>query len=133
MLSETDKLQQMRRAECTIVTDAVSSGVPLLLSHQALRRLGEMIDFASDKLRAVKKFRIDLVLAANGHLYIPLDIHGDRSSLRAVPAIMSDSDVNVEELSVELWVDNCAGDLAVETSPRRPIKNMHPHLPHLNK
>ena len=60
-----------------VVTDAVKSEIPLLLSKESMKKAGTKIDFVKDKIIIFGK-EISLQFTSSGHYSIPLhDYHKD--------------------------------------------------------
>ena len=57
--------------EVSIITDVVDSGIPLLLSKEAMKRAWTCLNFENDSVTMLKK-KIPLRCTSSGHYYIPI-------------------------------------------------------------
>ena len=65
-------LQQLLEKEVTVITDAVESDIPLLLSQSAMKRAGVKLDLENDSAKIFWK-DVALCLNLSGHYCIPID------------------------------------------------------------
>ena len=83
--------------EASIITDVMNSGIPLLLSKDALKRAGTCLNFEDDTVTMLKK-KIPLSCTSSGHYDIPITKPlPDKCKFKHVPLIKEISSKNTSE------------------------------------
>ena len=100
---------------CTIQADVIKASIPLLISRNTLKRMGSQINFLTNVLTMSEKFSMNLILATNGHLILPL---------KSRP---SDDTDRSNTIFAQTSVDS------KNREDRLLIKRVHLQLSHLNK
>ena len=80
--------------EVSIITDVVNSDIPLLLSKDAMNRVGTCLNFEDDTVMMLKK-KIPLNCTSSGHYYIPITKPlPDKRKFKHIPFIKEISSKN---------------------------------------
>ena len=83
--------------EVRIITDAVNSDIPLLLSKDTMKKAGTCLNFEDDTVMMLKK-KIPLSCTSSGHYYIPITkALPDKHKFKYIPFIKEISSKNMSE------------------------------------
>ena len=92
---------QFGSQQIKLMTNVVECDIPLLLSHETLKRAGAELDFKSDTVVLLGE-KIDVVVSKSGHLCVPLPPRLEKQGIKQVlfsSPVQSDDD-NANEAKI---------------------------------